>query len=333
MQGTVRLGPMALILCSIAATAPAAPARPEVPSMAGVAWSGPGVPIESLRGKTVVVLSYVTWCPICNEWSPKLCQQIKDAAADKPVVIIALSTETPTVSGPVYMGKRNFVAPNILHGHDPKINAKLKLKEEGLFNYAIIDPTGKVVAKGEAGSYYGKEGSEEYAMAREITKLAPQGNFLVITPEMSPALKEMLWPVELGFGANDAFISKVRRSLKPDEAKQLDAALDRYLSDRLEQLRTSASGTVPERLAAFEIATNLSAQFKSSPQGRESRQILIELNKDSALKREVTAKIAYDKLVQAIASKPDQRDALVNGFVRTFAGTYYAGLAKEQLGE
>ena len=38
-------------------------------SLGAVQWKGPTPSLESMRGKTVVLLIYATWCPKCNAWS------------------------------------------------------------------------------------------------------------------------------------------------------------------------------------------------------------------------------------------------------------------------
>ncbi len=59
----------------------------------GVRWAGPAVTLDGLKGKTVVVLDYATWCPICNKWSLDLCKQLKAAVTNRPVVVLAIDTD------------------------------------------------------------------------------------------------------------------------------------------------------------------------------------------------------------------------------------------------
>ena len=46
---------------AFAADGPAAGSTP--PSLGNVIWASQGTSFEALEGKTVVVLTYVTWCP------------------------------------------------------------------------------------------------------------------------------------------------------------------------------------------------------------------------------------------------------------------------------
>ena len=60
------------------------------PSLDGVTWADQSVTFDGLRGKTVVVLVYATWCPQCNSWSGEFLSQLKTAIQDKPVVVLAI---------------------------------------------------------------------------------------------------------------------------------------------------------------------------------------------------------------------------------------------------
>jgi hypothetical protein len=79
------------------------------PSLAGVAWAGPAPDPAFLDGKTVVVLTYVTWCPKCNAWTGKVASEVKEQSVDKPVVVLAISTDTPPAGALEYMKQRNLV--------------------------------------------------------------------------------------------------------------------------------------------------------------------------------------------------------------------------------
>ena len=116
----------------VCADGPALDSTP--PSLGPVAWAGQGTTFESLQGKTVLVLTYVTWCPKCNAWSGDVVRGLNKAIADKPVVVLAISTDTPPAKAQLYMEERKFVGPQILHGYDPTIANRLGFSNE-FFNY------------------------------------------------------------------------------------------------------------------------------------------------------------------------------------------------------
>ena len=68
-------------------------------SLDSVEWAGPGVSLDDLRGKTTVVMPFVTWCPKCNAWAPEMLDQISKAIKDKPVVVVAVATDVDAAQG------------------------------------------------------------------------------------------------------------------------------------------------------------------------------------------------------------------------------------------
>ena len=132
----------------------------------GVRWVGPPVSLEGLRGKTVVLIDYATWCPKCNKWSGEVCKQIKEAVQDKPVVVLAINNdETPGNVKP-YLLARDFLAPNIVHGYDPQIAKRNGLPD--LWGYMIINPAGKIIDKGQVGSYFGGDANKVFVVAKKL---------------------------------------------------------------------------------------------------------------------------------------------------------------------
>ena len=294
-------------------------------SLAPIVWNGPGTTLEALEGKTVLVLSYVTWCPKCDAWAPEMFRQVKEAAADKPVAILAISTETPEVSGPVYSARRGLVGPNILHGHDPTLNKRFGLPS--LFNFALFDPSGKLIEKGNAGSYYKRADGQEYVPSAQLKKHAGSGKFEAIDPAMPAEVKTLLWPLEMGIPITDRQLNRVKRLLTPEQQSQLDEAIARMLDRQLEVVRNLAAGEVPDKLQALEQAGELATSFRSTEQGQAAREIASELARDRELKREQIARTTYQKTMALVEKAPARRQQLLESFARRYDGTWYAQLA------
>ena len=125
---------------SVRADGPAIGSSP--PSLGSVVWGGQGTSFESLKGKTVVVITYVTWCPICNGWSKEALGGLPKEIAAKPVVVLAISTDTPPEKAQAYLKERGVVGPQILPGYDPTIATRFGFTNK-FFNYAIIGPDSK----------------------------------------------------------------------------------------------------------------------------------------------------------------------------------------------
>ena len=189
----------------------------QIGSLDGVAWEGAGVRLDQLKGKTVVVLTYVTWCPKCNAWAPGLLSEVNKAIKDKPAIVLAVSTDTPPAKAKEYMERSGLSGPNVLHGYDPKIAKGFGFTNE-FFNYAIIDPAGTLTHSGDFNSS---------VLAMTLTNTKDLGRLRFVEASMSPELQELLWPMELGYVAEvQRSLKKAEKTLKPADRAELKTAMD-----------------------------------------------------------------------------------------------------------
>lgn len=316
-----------LLVCVI--FTPLLPAQDSPPAdlsgaLNGAAWIGPGVSLGDLRGKSVVVLTYVTWCPKCNVWAPDMFAQIKDAAADRPVVIIAVCTDAPTVPGPVYCTEKGMIGLNVLHAYDANMDARLGLDDAQLFNAMLIGPDGQAVWSGGAGSFYNNtDGSKEYVISRKVRELSNPGEFTILADDMPPDVQQLLWPMELGRLIPDRDLNRVKRKLSPASRDALEEAVGTFVARQLEVIHDLMEGDIPEQMAAYSKADLLAKTYPTTEEGRAARGIVSEFNRDSAFKREVTARTAFEKLLENAANQTQARQAgQLTGFVNRFEGTW-----------
>ena len=290
----------------------------------GVRWVGPAVTLEALRGKTVVVLDYATWCPKCNAWSGEVCKQIKEAIQDKPVVVLAINNdETPGNVRP-YLETREFFAPNIIHGYDPKIAKRNGLPD--LWGYMIIDPQGKITEKGQVGTYFGGGDTKVYVLTKKLQEKSGLGEFVVIDAKMPDTVKKALWPMELGLATGADL-----RKFSGDQKQQVDAALARYGDKELKSIRTLTKGEADEKLTAYDRATALGLQLKGTDSAKEAKKVLLALEADATFKRELLAKKAYERCVKMPSTSISRATAL-KVLIKRFDGTHYAEKAKAEVG-
>lgn len=298
------------------------------PTLDSVAWAGQGTNFTSLKGKTVVVLTYVTWCPICNGWSGEALRGVNKAIADKPVVVLAISTDTPPPKAVAYMEQRKFVGPNILHGYDRSIAKRLGFKNE-FFNYVIIGPDSTVITAGNAGSYRDSEAGKVYSVATEVAGRSDLGKFRFLTDDMSSSLKELVFPMELGKFPSAADTARLKRGLKTNDRQAFDLMMDRFLDDQLETASSQAEGEVPEKLTAFDTATFLSTTFKGTEQAKKAKKLLTDMGKDKELKNELAAKRQYDEALKLAGGDMARQNPLLRAVSKKFPGTHYATVATD----
>lgn len=309
------------------------PADPQpaggLPSLGAVRWAGAPISFEELRGKSVVLLVYATWCPKANAWSGELFSQLKEAIKDKPVVVLAINADDSPTGVQSYLTQRGFFAPNIFHGHDPTMHRKLGF-QSNLYNYVLVGPEGAVKGRGTAASFFRAGAAKQFVVPRRLAESKQLGSFDFIAPEMSDEVKLLFWPWELGHISETA-VRSAQRKLDPEQREQIDAAIARYLDRRIEKIRSLYKGSVPERIEAYETATALSGMFRATAQSRKAKQVVTYMKNDRQFKRELAAKKVYDEAMKKVDASPKQRIKLLRTVARRFEGTHYGKLAEEAL--
>jgi peroxiredoxin len=317
----------AIVLFTLRPPASAAESAP-APSLASIAWHGPSTDLSALQGKTVVVLTYVTWCPICNKWAPELLSQLNKAVQDKPVVVLAVSTDVGPEQGHEFLAGMKFAGPNILYGADPNLETALGLDKKQLWSFVVIDPSGQVTNKGAAGMYQGGEANKQYVVAANVASSNSLGSFELITPEMSADLKQILWPMELGqMVAGQQNLKKAEKLIGPADRDLLRGAVGKYNQTQIENVRKLSTGEVPDKLAALDKAGVLATNFKATEIGNEAKKIVAELTKDKTLKKELAAKKAYEQSL--LVPDADRKTAKLQATAKLFPDTYYGQQASK----
>jgi AhpC/TSA family len=303
-----------------------APRKEKKPvSLDGVTWAGAGVRLDQLKGKTVVVLTYVTWCPICNEWAPEMFSSLDKVIQGKPVIVLAISTNVPPAKAKEYVERNGLEGPNVLNGSDPQLAKNLGFTNE-FFNFAIIGPSGEQTGRGNAGIYSKTKEGKEFYLVQQIARAKDLGKLQFVDAGMSPELQEMLWPMELGYVAElQRSLKRAEKRLSADDRALLKTKMDQFLDDEIKAAEELMAGDPAQRIDALDKVTFLSANFKSSAQGKEAKKLLAELTKDKTMKKEISAKKMYDASMQA--DDPDRRVVLLEKTAKQFAGTHYGELA------
>ncbi|MBN1396266.1 MAG: TlpA family protein disulfide reductase [Pirellulales bacterium] len=317
-----------LLLCALTAPVAGNPSD-ATPSLDAVKWADGPVSFQALRGKTVVVLVYATWCPKCNKWSGELFAQLIKAIADKPVVVLAINADKSPHKIKEYLTQRGFFAPNVIHGYDPSMPGRLGF-QSNLFLYVQYRPDGALGGRGQAGSYIAGSDPKQFVLPAKLAADNDLGSFSLLKPEMSDALKQAIWPLEIGRLPDASSVAAGQR-LSREDRKEFDAALEKHLGEKLRCVAELAKGTPIEQFEAYDEANRIAALFKNTEQGKEARRLAAELGKDKDFRRELAAKRAYDRAMKSAAAKPNLGERIVKAFIKRFKGTYYAELAEKEL--
>jgi hypothetical protein len=295
-------------------------------ALSRVRWHGAPPSADIVKGKSSIVVVYATWCPKCNEWSTNFFKQVKEAAIEQPVTVFAINADK-TSPGPGYAAERGFVGPNIVHGSDAGMPARLGFTSE-LFKFAAFDTAGELIERGEGGSYYEAPTGNVFVLANNLREGKYPGEFAILSREMSPQLKQLLWPVELGQPINDKSLVKLRGQLPANQHEAFNVAIDEYLDKHLARSEEGVAGDVPQQIEAHSLATVLAERFATTPQGKKARAMVTKFDEDAKFKQELAAAAAYRKAV-AGGTPAAMKRALVK-VAKRFEGTHYGKLASEQ---
>jgi thiol-disulfide isomerase/thioredoxin len=288
--------------------------------LSGVHWAGPAMDMSALHGKTVVVLVYASWCPICNKWSPEMCKQLKESIADKPVVVLAINNDETPANALKYANEHGLTGPNIVYGYDPNIHKKAGLQQ--LWSYMMIDPSGNISERGQAGSFYQQPGAQVFVLPKKLGEMKNLGSFTVIEPEMEPELKQALWPLEVG---QPSMAAEARKALDKETKHKFDEAIGNFLTKELEAIRKLADGETEDKFQAYDRAHTMYSTYKGSDRSKEAHKVALNLEGDKKFSRELTARTMYLKIEKTVP--PEKQAPQLKRMAKTFAGTVYGDKA------
>ena len=141
------LGVLALVLLI------GAPARAEVGDR--VVWTdarlhdGRTMKAEDLKGRTVVVEYWATWCPFCMKQNPYV-QRLHEQHGGKELVVLTISLDKTIEAVSEYKKKRGYSFPTVMENEQTKAWFP---KRKGLPVVYVVDPAGRIVFH-EAGEMF-----------------------------------------------------------------------------------------------------------------------------------------------------------------------------------
>jgi len=98
--------------------------------------------LQELRGKTVLVNFWATWCPPCRKEMPDL-QALYDQYKDQGLVVLSISDEETSKVAP-FIAERNITYPVLL---DPGRKVAELFQVEGIPKSFVYDRNGKLAAQ------------------------------------------------------------------------------------------------------------------------------------------------------------------------------------------
>lgn len=112
-------------------------------------YDGGTMRATELRGRTVVVEFWATWCPFCKKQNPYL-QRLHQKHGGKDLVVLTFSIDRAPEAVAPYMLEHNYTFPVAMAGEQ---SAKWFPERRGLPVVYVVDPAGRIVFH-EAGELF-----------------------------------------------------------------------------------------------------------------------------------------------------------------------------------
>lgn len=145
--------------------------------------------LDALTGKSVLVVFFQSWCPICNGWSGEFFKQMTETYGDDPgVVLMAIKTDGGSMREAVgYIEERADVEKWMVAVDKGGAYLQQALGRDKLYEYMWVGPDGRIGGEGEAGRYRTGSDPKEFMLARPDQAK----NFRKGTGRLIPADKEL----------------------------------------------------------------------------------------------------------------------------------------------
>jgi thiol-disulfide isomerase/thioredoxin len=121
---------------------------------------GRAIKAEDLKGRTVVVEYWATWCPFCMKQNPHV-QRLHEQHGGKDLVVLTISIDKTAEAVTDYQKKKGYTFPTVLENGQTRAWFP---KRKGLPVMYVVDVTGRIVFH-EAGEMFEEDilGLAKYA--------------------------------------------------------------------------------------------------------------------------------------------------------------------------
>lgn len=279
-----------------------------------ITWStGKEAPtLEGMRGKSVLVLFFQSWCGICNGWSPGLFEQLGKAYGKDPkVVLIALKTDGGNLDE-AYEYMKSRTDPNLwLVGvEEDAMYYRQASGDDALYCYMWVKPDG-TVGKIDKASFHMKEGKKKnFSLASDRTAKEYRAGSKPLMPALDEALKPAVEKAELGLYlsaladagklASDASLKEDVATFKSRIAERLESSVKRYAAAIEDEENV-------ERYLAFLALTKIEEGFGSSGPGQAAKKAVGAHASASWVSNEEEAEKDYQSIMRKAERADDER--------------------------
>ena len=293
---------------------PASVMAPEIPPSVQFAGGYPGLALQDLKGKIVLVIFFQSWCPICNGWSSEMFKQIQEAGAGKrDVVLAAVKTDGGGVQGALSYLQGRVDPAKWLIGADPNVVwGQAAMGKDELYLHMLVGPDGNVIERGQAGMFYTEDNNNRFVLADRIKKLlsdAKTETFLPKDKTYPDILAPIVQAAELRqYGLALRLCDAAARGAAKEAVATLKADLLQAIDDRskaLGEVLAKADADGAARIEAFLELKRIAANLGTSTAGKAAAKAVSAAAKDKTLAGEMQAGQEYVTLHEQAAKVKD----------------------------
>lgn len=284
-----------------------------------------------MAGKSILVIFFQDWCPICNGWSRELFRQITEAYGDDPrVALVAVKTDGGSLNNAVdYLKERTDVSKWLVALDENSIYYNQAVGLDELYRYIWINPAGIIAESDKAGrSVAGSEPKIVWLAAPNNQKKMQEGAAPLIADSTSFAdeLQPAIWFAEHGL-----FLSALKEaatlSSKPelkDDLTKLRAVIAEHLDSTITQLTSAVEDATNEyRYLDYLSLCKIAKDFEKAPQGVAAKNATTKVVNEAWLQEEEKAFGEYKSIMRRAGRADDERaQKRVKGALEKLAEKY-----------
>lgn len=296
--------------------------------------------LESLRGKSVLVVFFQSWCGICNEWSPGFFTQMEKAYGDDPLVtLVALKTDGGNLADAMsYLEGRTNTDRWLVGVDDNATYYRQATGDDNLYMYMWVKPDGSVGAVKKAGLYSSGSDPKEFvlAMDRERQGIRKDAKPLMsLESPLDDALKPAIDLAERGLflGA----LAEVAKLGSSSDLKEDVAAFRKVIADRLGSAVERYTAAIDDetnenRYLAYLALKRIEGDFGASAPGQAAKTAVRIHSSAPWISEEKEAEKDYQSIMRRAARADDERSReriakSLQKLAEEYPGTYYGKMA------
>jgi len=142
-----------------------------IPALQLKTADGKTVPIESFRGKPVLIDFWATWCAPCVAEMPKLAEIYKEGK-DNGLILISIDQDEDAAKANTFLASHGYDWPNF---HDGDAAIRKLMGDSALPRTLLVDAKGKIV--------YDRMGEDENRLRTQLAELGPEFHDLGPKPQ------------------------------------------------------------------------------------------------------------------------------------------------------